>query len=466
MFAHGPDGVFDIFRRTAEQQFLMQEVGFIVLDLAAAVQVFQLDTSGGEPFAVRMFRRQFLFDFAVVPDLSLLRVHEQHLSGFKTTLAFNFRRVEVEDAHLACHDQNTALGDGIAPGTQSVAILNAAGVAAVAEQKRGRPVPGLHQDGVILVESAQVLRDGVRSVEALRHQHGNGLREAESAHGQEFQDVVQAGRVAHVGLDDRREIAYVSKFSGIEHALAGLHPAAVAADGIDLAIVAEHPEGLCQTPLRERVRREAGMDDCHRAGEPLARQVRVILAELSAGEHALVHDIPVGQGADIAILPQPLDVLPDAVELAFEIRVLDELGAGHENLHRVRLSFRSILAQAGGVDRYFPDMAQNAAIVLDLRAHGFKDPFALDFVFGQEHQSSAVAPFLRYGNSLQENEFMRYLDQDAGAVARFPVSSFGPAVAHVLEHRQGVVHQLMGLVAPDVDDHTDSAGIMFRCRIV
>ena len=34
------------------------------------------------------------------------------------------------------------------------------------------------------------------------------------------------------------------------------------------------------------------------------------------------------------------------------------------------------------------------------------------------------------------------------------------------QHRQGVVHQLVGLVAPDVDDHADSAGIVFRCRIV
>ena len=111
-------------------------------------------------------------------------------------------------------------------------------------------------------------------------------------------------------------------------------------------------------------------------------------------------------------------------------------------------------------------MAQDAAVALDLRAHGFQDPLALGHVLGQEHETGAVSPLFRYGNPLQENEFMRYLDQDAGAVARFSIGPFGPAVAHVLEHRQGIVHQLMGLVAPDVDDHTDSAGIMFRCRIV
>ena len=208
------------------------------------------------------------------------------------------------------------------------------------------------------------------------------------------------------------------------------------------------------------------MDDRHRAGEPLARQVRVILAQLTAREHSLVDDVPVGEGADIAILPQPLDVLPDAVELAFEIRILDELGAGHEDLHGVGLPFRRILAQAGGIDRDFPDMAENTPVMLHLRAHGFQDPFALDFVFGQEHQSCAVASFFRDGNSLQKNEFVRYLNQDARPVTRFSVGAFGPAVTHVLQHRQGVVHQLVGLVAPDVDDHTDSAGIVFRRRIV
>ena len=208
------------------------------------------------------------------------------------------------------------------------------------------------------------------------------------------------------------------------------------------------------------------MDDRHRAGEPLARQVREILTELAAREHALVHDIPVGQGADVAILPQPLDVLPDAVELAFEIRVLDELGAGHEDLYRIGLPFRRLLAQAGGIDGDFPDMAQDAAVAFDLRTHGFQDPLALGHVLGQEHEPGAVASLFRYGNPLEEDEFVGNLDQYAGPVPRFSIGPFGPAVAHVLQHRQGVVHQLVGLVAPDVDDHTDSAGIVFRCRIV
>ena len=59
---------------------------------------------------------------------------------------------------------------------------------------------------------------------------------------------------------------------------------------------------------------------------------------------------------------------------------------------------------------------------------------------------------------------MGNLDHDAGTVARLAVGAFGTAVAHVFEHRQGIVHQFMGFVATDVDDHTHPAGIVFRCR--
>ena len=464
--AHRPERVFDILRRAAEQKFLVQEVGLVVLDLAAAVEVLQLDTAGGEPLAVRMLRRQFLLDFTVVPDLSFLGIDQQHLAGLQTALALNLGRVEVQDADFAGEDQDAALGDGVATGAQTVAVLDAAGVAAVAEQERGRAVPRFHQDGMILVEGAQVLRNRVRLVEAFRHQDGHRLREAETAQGQELQDVVQAGRVAHVRLDDRRKVADVAQRSGVEHALTGLHPAAVAADGVDLAVVAEHPERLRQAPLREGVRREAGMDDRHRAGEPLARQVRIVFAQLTARQHALVHDVPGGQGADVAILSQPLDVLADAVELALEIRVLDELIASHEDLRRVGLPFRRVLSEAGGIDGDFPDMAQDAALVFHLRSDGLQDTLALGGVLGQEHQARTIPSLFRDGNTLEQDEFVGNLDQDAGSVARLSVGALGAAVAHVLEHRQGIVNQLVGLVAADVDDHTNPTGIVFRCRVV
>ena len=58
------------------------------------------------------------------------------------------------------------------------------------------------------------------------------------------------------------------------------------------------------------------------------------------------------------------------------------------------------------------------------------------------------------------------LDHDAGTVARLAVGALGTAVAHVFEHRQGIVYQLVGLVATDVYDHTYPTGIVFRCLFI
>ena len=313
LLAHRLYGLFHIFRRAAEQELLVQEVCLVVLNLSAAVQVFQLDASGSQPLAVRMLGGQFFLDIGIVPDLAFLGIYQQHLSGLQAALALDFGGVEVQDAHLAGHHQEAPFGNGVPSGTQAVAVQDAAGVTAVAEQQGGGAVPGLHKDGMIFIERAQVLGDGVGFVETFRHQHGYGLRQAESALGKEFQHVVQAGGIAHIGLYDGGQVTDIAQRPRIQHALTGLHPAPVAPHRIDFTIVAEHPEGLCQAPLREGVGGEAGMDDGHGAGEPRTGQVCVVFAQLAAGEHTLVHDVAGGKGTDIAVLAQPLDVLADTV---------------------------------------------------------------------------------------------------------------------------------------------------------
>ena len=131
-----------------------------------------------------------------------------------------------------------------------------------------------------------------------------------------------------------------------------------------------------------------------------------------------------------------------------------------------RLALGGFLTQAGRVYRNRPDVAQPAGFPFHLGTHGLQDVFALGGILGEEDQAGAVSSLFRNGNSLQENEFMGNLDHDSGAVARFSIRPFCPTVAHVFEHRQGVVDQLVRLVAPDIHDHTNPTGIVFRCRIV
>ena len=156
----------------------------------------------------------------------------------------------------------------------------------------------------------------------------------------------------------------------------------------------------------------------------------------------------------------------DAVKFAFEVRLLDEFRTGHEDLHREGFALCRLLAEAGGVHRHLADVAEHAALVFDFVPDAVQDALPLGRFLGQEHQAGAVASFFRDGDALQEYEFVRDLQHDSGAVARLAVCALGAAVAHVLEHGQSVVHQLVGLVAADVYDHTDPAGIVFRCRII
>ena len=53
-------------------------------------------------------------------------------------------------------------------------------------------------------------------------------------------------RVAHPLLHDRRDFSDVAQCLAAKHALAGLHPSAVAADGVDLAVVGQQAERLSQ----------------------------------------------------------------------------------------------------------------------------------------------------------------------------------------------------------------------------
>ena len=143
--------------------------------MATALQFLQLDAVGGQPLTVGMLVCQLLLDLTIVVDLTLLGVDQQNLSRLQTTLLGNLRRVEVHHAHLGCHHHRIVLGDGVTSRTKSVAVEHTTGKTTVREQEGGRTVPWLHQDGMVLVESFQILTDRVLVVERLRYQHAHGM---------------------------------------------------------------------------------------------------------------------------------------------------------------------------------------------------------------------------------------------------------------------------------------------------
>ena len=232
---------------------LAWQVGQAVVHLSAALEFLQLHAVLREPLAVGVCLGQLLLDLAVVVDASLLGVDEQYLAGLQSALGHHVAGLKVHHAHLAGHHHHTLLGDGVAAGSQTVTVEHAAGIASVAEQQGGGSVPGLHQDGVVFVEGLEVLGYGVLVVEALGHQDGHGLRQRESAHHEELEHVVEASRVAHALLHDGAKVLDITQRLAAEHTLSCLHPAAVATNGVDLTVVGQQSEGLCQFPFGEGI---------------------------------------------------------------------------------------------------------------------------------------------------------------------------------------------------------------------
>ena len=175
--SHRNDGTIDVFLTKTELQFLASEVFHTIFHLSSAAQLFQFNTVGIQPLAVRMSLSQALLDFAIIIDLAFLGINQENLTRLQASLLGNLSWVEIHHTHLRSHYHHIVLGDGIACRAQTISIEHTTGIAAIAEEQGGRTIPWLHQDRVILIESLQILRDRILVVEALRHHDSHGVRQ-------------------------------------------------------------------------------------------------------------------------------------------------------------------------------------------------------------------------------------------------------------------------------------------------
>ena len=280
--------------------------------------------------------------------------------------------------------------DEVAGRAQAVAVEHATGVASVAEEQGCRPVPWFHQDGMILVEGFQVFADGVLVVERFRHKHGHGVRQAQAGHDEEFQGIVQRGTITHAGLQDGPDLPDVAQRRSGKHALASLHPAAVATYGIDFAVMGQQPERLRQAPRGESIGAETRMHQSQPAGEIRLREVSEVLAHLRGRQHSFIYDVLARKRDDVEILvtDAPFYFLTNKIEAPFE--VLHVRGPGHEHLLDVRLRGRSLAPEYGRVHRHIAQVHEFQTLAFNLFHHDAQDSRLLFLVFGQEHQPRAV----------------------------------------------------------------------------
>ena len=105
-----------------------------------------------------MLGGQLAFDLVVVDDAALFKVDQQHLARLQPPLARDLLLRDRQYPGLRRDDQMIVVGDDVARRPQAVAVERGADLAAVGEGDRRRPVPRLHQRGVIFVKRPPLRR--------------------------------------------------------------------------------------------------------------------------------------------------------------------------------------------------------------------------------------------------------------------------------------------------------------------
>ena len=108
-------------------------------------------------------------------------------------------------------------------------------------------------------------------------------------------------------------------------------------------------------------------------------------------------------------------------------------------------------------------MHQFQTFTFDFLYHDVQN-LILQLLFSRKkHQAGSVTSLFGHGNALQQNKLVRNLNHYASAVTCL-VTSFGTTMLHVLQHSQGVIHQLMTLASMYVHHHSHAARIVLVGR--
>ncbi len=221
------------------------------------------------------------------------------------------------------------------------------------------------------------------------------------------------------------------------------------------------------------------MHQRQRALEIRLVQVGIILAELVGQEHALVDHgaarhrarIIAGEAAVAALIDRLRDRLAQDVEPALEIVLgLRRAVAADEHLHVGRFGRLHGFAERGVVGRHVAPAEQHQAFLLDLVGDDALDDVAPGGLARHEQRADGVFAGVRQLEAdlgrLAHEEGVRDLHQDAGAVAGARIGADGAAMLEIAENADRIGDDLMRLLALDVGDEADAAGILLQAEVV
>ncbi len=425
-----------------------------------------------QPLLVRLLGGEFALDLVVGTDLAARGVDEEHAPGLQPALRDDARLVEVEHTRFAGEHDQAVLRLPPPTGTQPVAVEHRADDCAVGERDARRPVPRLDQRRVELVERTTIrIHRGV-VLPRLRDHHEHRVRQAAPAEVQQLERLVEGGRVGRVRSADREQPPQVARDEvGLEQRLAGAHPVAVAADGVELAVVRDVAERVRERPGRERVGREPAVHQRERAGEPLVGQVGEELTELIGREHALVDDRAARQRREVQfelVLARSTFAHPAGGKGApLELEVTLALGAGEEHLPEARHDALGRRSDGRIVGRHVAPAENGQPLFGGRRLDDLDNARRSVLVQRQECRPACVGAGLGQVDSGDgAQELVRELQRDARAVAGRRLGAGGAAVVEVVQRGQCLRNDGVAPSPGQVGEEGDATRVLLVGRVV
>ena len=363
--------------------------------LVGDLQIFELHQVAVQPLAVGLSGSVSFLQRLVVHDLAFYRIHQKHFSGMQALFHENLRGIDIQHAHLRGQDQGIVCGDVITGRPKTVAVQNGSHHISVAEQNGGRAVPGLHHGGVILVEIPFLLRHGSVIVPGLRNRNHHGQRQVHAAHHQEFQCVVQHGRVGTGGVHHRKHLVQVLfQIRRLHGLLPGQHLIRISLNRVDLAIVHDETVRVGPLPAWVRVGAETGMYDGDSRLVILILQIRKEGSELVHQEHALVYNRPAGKGYHIGIIIGLLEDTAGHIELPVKIQSLFHIRRPfYKALHDTRHLLQSLASQHRRNGGHLSPAQELHAFLFHNDLEHLAGLIPLQLVLGEEKHTDSVISF-------------------------------------------------------------------------
>ena len=158
-------------------------------------KLFQMDQMRVQPLAVRTLRCIAVFNLFIFNQPFLDGIDQKHPSRLKPRLADNLFRLQFQHADFRGKDQVVVVCQIPAAGPQAVPVQHRPDTVSVGEYYRRRAVPGFEHGRIILIEVFFCLAHLPVICPGLRDRHHDSLWKLDPVHHQEFQHIIQHGRV-------------------------------------------------------------------------------------------------------------------------------------------------------------------------------------------------------------------------------------------------------------------------------